>query len=156
MLTAICLMLGFPSASTSFKHVYYFRFTQNLELDAMPELPAHWRNVNVQGEDSWGGKFVSSERTDLVIRYDIGRCAGDYAKPRAHRMTKWMRAARLDNSYFHYLLTTDDMLYVTFYEREPSGFTSPANFFTRVDGLYDVDYVLELLARHRRELLAQP
>ena len=58
-----------------------------------------------------------------------------------------MRSSRLGDSKFHSLLDNDDTLYITFPD------DGPANFWAKVSDQADIDYVLELLARHRKELL---
>jgi hypothetical protein len=126
-----------------------FGCTSRLSLTSLPDLPSHWRNVIAMGEDTKVGTFVSIEKTNLVIRYDIGPLAGEYAARKHHRNRKWFRSAQLAQSSFNYLLAEDDILYVTFPDE------GPANFWTQVKGQSEIDYVLELLARHRQKLLSQ-
>lgn len=121
----------------------------DLKLDNLPELPAHWKNEPMQGIDSRVGRFTSDEK-DLVIRYDIGKLAGEYASPKHHPNRKWLRSGRLAGSSFRYLLDEDDTLYVTFPDE------GPANFWAKVGGQDDIDYVVELLARHREKMLKLP
>lgn len=119
---------------------------EEFKLNNLPDLPAHWRNVPEVGTDTTVGHFASSE-TDLVIHYDIGELAGQYASTKGYPNRKWLRAGRLDGSSFRYLLNDDGTLYVTF----PA--EGPANFWAKAEDQADIDYVVELLARHRRELL---
>ena len=121
---------------------------RELTLNKLPELPPHWQHIPGQGIDSRVGRFVSSE-TNLIIHYDIGELAGEYATSKAYPNRKWLRSGQLAESSFRYLLNDDDTLYVTFPDE------GPANFWVQVDGPEDIDYVLEMLARHRHDLLGK-
>lgn len=120
---------------------------QELKLNNLLVLPTHWRNVPAQGQDTAVGSFISTEKT-LVIDYDIGRLAGEYASAKPYPKRQWLRAMRIGEESFNALLDNDNTLYITF-PRE-----GPANFWAKVSGQNDIDYLLELIARHRRELLA--
>jgi hypothetical protein len=124
--------------------------TEKLDLNNLPTLPSHWRNVSEQGNDTRVGHFASTEKS-LVIVYDIGPLAGSYANPKAGPLTTSVRSAQLGDSSFYYRVSDNGkLLYIT-YPNE-----GPANFSTAVNGQNDIDYVLELVARHRHELLHQP
>ena len=118
-----------------------------LNLSKQPTLDPCWRNIHVQGEDTAVGHFACADK-DLVISYDIGVLAGKYASTK-HKNRRWIRSGHLAGSSFRYLLDNDGTLYVTFSNE------GPANYWAKVRDQDDIDYVLELLARHRKELLAR-
>jgi hypothetical protein len=123
--------------------------SRELDLSDLPTLPAHWRNVTEQGIDTKVGHFASTEKS-LVIAYDIGPLAGSYVKPTLYPKYDGARSARFGGSSFYYRLSNDQtLLYVTFPDE------GPANYSAKVNGQRDVDYILELLARYRHELLRQ-
>ena len=117
-----------------------------LALNAIPVLPAHWSNVSEQGTDSQVGHFESA-KVELIIHYDIGALAGEYAHIEAYPKFRWFKTGRSHGSSFRYLLNENDTLYVTFFGE------GPANFWAKVADDADIDYVLELLARYRNDLL---
>jgi len=119
---------------------------QEFKSNTLPILPTHWRHIAEQGTDTKVGRFVSTQK-DLVIHYDIGPLAGEYASSMPYPNREWLRDGRLGDSSFRYLLDNDGTLYVTI------PYEGPANFWAKVDGQADIDYVLELLARHRQDLL---
>lgn len=119
---------------------------QTLTLNEIPAFPAGWRHVVMPG-DTANGYFISSEH-QYRIYYDIGDLAGEYADGEAHPNYQWIRRATLDGSSFHYLLDEDDTLYITFPDE------GPANYWCKVKDEDQIEYVLELLARYRHELLA--
>ena len=115
-------------------------------LKSLPNLPSHWRNVKAQGIDTRVGHFEST-KLELTIHYDIGRLAGEYAQVDAHPTHKWFTNVRLHGSSFRSLLDHDDILYMTFLDE------GPANFWVKISNQAEIDYVYELLARYRRDLL---
>ena len=121
--------------------------SKQLSLNNITTLPTHWSNVAGQG-DSRAGQFESTKLT-MVIHYDIGRLAGHYAAAKPHPNRQWIKRGKLHGSTFRYLLDDDDTLYVTFADE------GPANFWTKVKNQSEIDYVLELLARYRKQLLGE-
>jgi len=119
---------------------------QQLALNDIPTLPPHWRNVTGQGMDSRVGRFESTKLA-LIIHYDIGELAGEYADTDPYPGYQWIRSGRLYGSSFRYLLNEDDTLYVTFPDE------GPANFWAKVADDAEINYVLEFLARYRNDLL---
>lgn len=116
------------------------------DLDVLPNLPEHWSNVPGQGTDSNVGHFESSE-LGLKIHYDIGRLAGEYADVDNHPDQQWLKSARRDGVFYRYLLTADNMLFVTFPDE------GPANFHVKVRDDDEITYVMELVTRYRQDLL---
>ena len=121
--------------------------SEQLKLNNVPVLPAHWSNVNSQGIDSRVGHFTSTE-VNYQIHYDIGELAGEYAAAKPYPNHQWIKSGTLHGSSFNYLLNDDGILYVTFPDE------GPANFWAKVSTDTDIDYVLELLARYREQLLS--
>jgi hypothetical protein len=122
--------------------------TVALALNSIPTLPPSWSNTPQQGIDSRVG-FFSSTKHQIQIHYDIGELAGEYASTKPYPNYKWIKSGTLHGSSFRYLLNEDDTLYVTFPDE------GPANFWGKVKDDAEIDYILELLARYRRELLAK-
>jgi len=119
---------------------------EELPLSGLPSFPKHWKNVPGQGTDSRVGQFTST-KSDIVIQYDIGRLAGECADVDSFPNRQWLKSGRLAGSTFQYLLDKDDTLYVTFSDE------GPANFWAKVKDQTEIDYILELLARYRINLL---
>lgn len=117
-----------------------------LDLNNIPTLPPHWSNVTERGTDTRVGHFASQTLT-MTIHYDIGELAGLYADTKPYPEYKWIKSGRLHGSSFRYLLNNDNMLYVTFPDE------GPANFWAKINDDSEIDYVLELLARYRNQLL---
>lgn len=120
---------------------------QDLELSSLKKLPKDWYNVPEQGTDSRVGRFESKTST-LVIHYDIGHLAGEYASIDAYPQFRWFRKGKLAGNSFRYLLNDDNTLYVTFSDE------GPANFWAKISNDDEMNFILELLARYRNELLS--
>lgn len=115
-------------------------------VDVLPDLPDHWRNVPGQGIDSNVGAFESGE-LDLKIHYDIGRLAGAYADADNHPNHQWLKEAKRDGAFYRYLLAADNTLFITFPDE------GPANFYAQARDDDEITYVMELVTRYRQDLL---
>jgi len=134
-----CLLVSCAGCSSDDAH-------EKLVLNNLPAYPPHWRNTPGQGTDSTVGQLTSTEHK-LVIKYDIGRLAGEYADAKAYPEHQWVKSGQLAGSKFQYLLDKGDTLYVTFSSE------GPANFWASISDQSDIDYMIELLAKYRSRMV---
>src|SRR5436309_7339333 len=114
---------------------------QIFRLYRLPTLPPHWMYLPDQGEDMNAGRLVSID-SNLVIHYHAGSLPRDYANTKASGAG--LQSARLGKSSFQYL-HSNNILFVTFRNE------GPANYWVEVKSQEDFDFIVELLARYRKE-----
>ena len=96
-----------------------------------------------EGEDTNAGRLVSID-SSILIHYHVGSLPREYANTKASG--DGFRSARLGKSSFRYL-HRNNILFVTFRNE------GPANYWVKVKSQEDVDFIIELLARYRKEVL---
>lgn len=111
-------------------------------------LPSHWRNYCCAGGDSKTGEFISS-KLPLDISYDIGMMAGLHARADNPYLKDylWFEERVVEGGVVGIILKRNDYLIVSF----PRGMQ---NFFAKINGEHEIEYVVEFLIRYRRELLS--
>ena len=128
-------------------------------LNALKELPEHWDCVPARFSiDTEDGSFVSKE-SELEVRFSNNWHAGEEANVKRFPDPKWLlkgriksrnrRTGKATEKEFVCLLSKENFLVITF----PS--EGPANFFAEVKTNEDIEYVAELVLRHRNVLLTE-
>jgi hypothetical protein len=120
------------------------------ELNKLRKLPDHWRCKAGFSLDTHCGTFESSEYR-VSVSYGIYYRGGEKAqnaRPDKHKGFKWHRTGRIGDTKFSYLLSKQNVLYITFPDE------GPANYSAFIRTNEEIAYILELVCRHRHRLLA--
>jgi hypothetical protein len=121
------------------------------DLNKLRTLPDHWRCWSGFTIDTEGGTFESSE-VRVRVSYGISNRGGEkaeQAKPDKHKNFKWHRTGRIGDARFSYLLSKQNVLYITFPDE------GPTNYYAFVRSSEEIAYVVELVGRHRHRLHAR-